>query len=180
MRRYARTLVTIVVLAVIAGVIVGFEKITIGDFERGGDTLLGLSLGLDLQGGSHLVYQAIDADTGEPFSPGERQMESLKEAIERRVNASGLGEPIIQILGESQLLIQLPGIRDLTRAKDLIGETAQLVFRHRTLNVSRVIDELTEEDIINVALGLFPVMVLPQETSDAEEEVEKQDESEEA
>ena len=168
MRRYARTLAIIAVLAVLAGLIVGFQTINIRDFERGGDTLLGLSLGLDLQGGSHLVYQAIDAETGEPAAPDERQMDSLKESIERRVNASGLGEPVIQILGENQLLVQLPGIRDLARAKDLIGETAQLVFRHRTLGVERVIDELTEEDIVGVELGLFPVEA-PEGMEDAPE-----------
>jgi len=183
-RRYARTLAIIVVIAVIAGLIVGIQQIKIGNFERGGDTPLGLSLGLDLQGGSHLVYQAVDADTGEAASPDERQMEALKESIERRVNASGLGEPIIQILGKRQLLVQLPGIRDLARAKDLIGETAQLVFRHRTLEVARVIDELTEEDIVSVELGLFAaeappegVVSEPAETPAAEAEAEATGES---
>ena len=168
MRRYARTLAIIAVLAIVAGLIVGFQTINIRDFERGGDTLLGLSLGLDLQGGSHLVYQAIDADTGEPAAPDERQMDALKESIERRVNASGLGQPIIQILGENRLLIQLPGIRDLARAKDFIGETAQLVFRHRTLEAERVIDELTEDDIVGVELGLFSVEA-PEGMEDAPE-----------
>ena len=57
-------------------------------------------------------------------------MNGLKKTIERRINASGLGEPIIQILGEDRLLVQLPGINDLERARKLIGETALLEFKH--------------------------------------------------
>ena len=84
---------------------------------------MGLSLGLDLQGGGHLVYQAnlTDPETGAVLEVSEDQMESLKRAIERRVNSAGLGEPIIQILGDDRLLVQLPGVTDLQRAKDLIG-----------------------------------------------------------
>ena len=122
-------------------------------FERGGDTLLGLSLGLDLQGGSHLVYQAalLDPETNQPISVSDEQMESLVKTIERRINSSGLGEPIIQILGNDRLLIQLPGIRDPGRAKTLIGETARLEFKHRITRVDpEVIKEITLEDVISV------------------------------
>ena len=135
MRRYARPLILIVVLVAVAAAILGFQRIDLGGFERGGDTMLGLSLGLDLQGGSHMVYRAVplDPETGEPIAPTSDQMEALQKTIERRVNASGLGEPIIQRLGEDRLLIQLPGIDDPGRAKSLIGETARLEFKHRQL-----------------------------------------------
>ena len=111
MRRYARTLIVIAVLVLISGLVLGIQEIKIGSFERGGDTILGLSLGLELQGGSHLVYQALDPDTGEPYEPdpGTDDMEALKRSIERRVAAAGLGEPIIQVLGDNRLLIQMPG-----------------------------------------------------------------------
>ena len=97
MRRYARTLILIAILVTVAGLILGIQNIKIFDFERGGDTVLGLSLGLDLQGGSHLVYQAVDTDTREPITPQQDEMAALKRSIEKRVNASGLGEPIIQV-----------------------------------------------------------------------------------
>ena len=157
LRRYARTLILIAILVAISAVVLGIQKIKIGDFERGGDTVLGLSLGLDLQGGSHLVYQAVDTLTGEPITPSGDEMEALKRSIERRVNKSGLGEPIIQLLGDDQLLVQLPGVRDLSRAKSLIGETAQLVFKHRRLGVPRPLDEITSDDIVSVSVGTFPV-----------------------
>mgnify|MGYP000206297654 FL=1 len=148
MRRYGRTVVFIAVLVTLATLILAFQTITIGDFERGNDTPLGLSLGLDLQGGSHLLYQATlrDPDTGELLDVSADQMEALKRTIERRVNASGLGEPIIQILKErDQLLIQLPGVTDPDRAKSLIGETARLEFKRRTRNVVVDLDEFTQQ-----------------------------------
>ena len=158
MRRYARTVAFIVVLVTLAGLILGFQSISIGGFERGGDTLLGLKLGLDLQGGSHLVYQAAIEDpvSGELVPPTDIQMASLKTIIERRVNSSGLGEPIIQQLGADRLLIQLPGVDDPGRAKAFIGETARLEFKHRILNVPRDIDAISGEDILSVTIGTVP------------------------
>ena len=153
MRRYARSLTLIAVLVTLAGIILGIQTITIGEFERGGDNALGLSLGLDLQGGSDLRYQAVDTATGEPITPEKDQMESLKRSIEERVNASGLGETNIQILGDDRLLVQLPGVDDPDRAKSLIGETAQLVFKHRMLRIPRSLDEEFAEHIVSVTAG---------------------------
>ena len=78
MGRYGRTVILIGVIVILAGLILGFQTISIGDFQRGGDTPLGLSLGLDLQGGGHLVYQAnlTDPDTGEVLEVTPEQMDS--------------------------------------------------------------------------------------------------------
>ena len=162
MRRYARTVAIVVVLVVLAGLILGFQRIQIGGFERGGDTVLGLSLGLDLQGGSYLVYEAeeIDPVTGEGRVPSPDEMAALKRAIERRVNASGLGLPIIQILGENRLLIQLPGISDIERAESIIGETARLVFMHREYGVIRDLTELEDDDILSIEADFIPAELL--------------------
>ena len=160
MRRYGRAMILIGLLVVLAGLVLGFQRIKLGGFERGGNTLLGLNLGLDLQGGSHLVYRADlrDPDTGELVAPTEDQMDALRRTIERRINASGLGEPIIQILGDDhdRLLIQLPGVRDPDRAKGLIGETARLAFKHRMLDVPRGLEEITPADIVSVTVSEFP------------------------
>ncbi|MQG75336.1 MAG: protein translocase subunit SecD [SAR202 cluster bacterium] len=155
MRRNARALITIALIITICAGIVGFQKISIGAFNRGGDTPLGLSLGLDLQGGSHLVYEAnlVDPTTGEKQEISKDQMQSLSHTIDRRINSSGLGEPIIQILGEDRLLVQLPGIRDPGRAKALIGETARLEFRHRTLNAPpQPIESIKPENIKSIKI----------------------------
>ena len=158
MGRYGRTVIMIGVIVILAGLILGFQTISIGDFQRGGDTPLGLSLGLDLQGGGHLVYQAnlTDPDTGEILEVSPEQMDSLKRTIERRVNGAGLGEPIIQILGDDRLLVQLPGVGDLQRAKAYIGETARLEFKRREILVPRDVTEITVEDIVGVTIGYFP------------------------
>ena len=148
----------IAVIVIAAGLALGFQRISLPNFERGGDTPLGLSLGLDLQGGIHLVYQAnlTDPDSGDPVEVSPDQMESLQRAIERRVNSSGLGEPIIQILGEDRLLIQLPGVTDRDRAVSLIGETARLEFKRRELNVARDVTEIAPEDVLRVSAGPIP------------------------
>ncbi len=160
MRRNARALILIALLIVAAGLLLGFQTISIGGFERGGNTLLGLSLGLDLQGGSHLVYQAeLITEDGEARPPSLEELTSLRRIIERRVNASGLGEPIIQILGDDRLLIQLPGVRDSARAKRIIGETARLEFKHRKLNQLRDLTSegiLTQADIVSVTAEPLP------------------------
>ena len=159
MGRYGRTVIIIAVVVIAAGLILGFQTFSIGNFQRGSDnTLLGLSLGLDLQGGSHLVYQTnlVDPDTGARVEVTQDQMEALKLNIERRVNSSGLGEPIIQLLGSDRLLIQLPGLDDPERAKRLIGETARLEFKRRTFSVPRDLDEISSADIVSVRVDYLP------------------------
>lgn len=157
MRRYARTLTLILVLFFGSIVALGVQKIDLGNFQRGGDTILGLNLGLDLQGGSHMVYQTNLTDqSGETITPSKEQMNGLKKTIERRINASGLGEPIIQVLGEDRLLVQLPGINDLARARKLIGETALLEFKHRTSGTNLDIEGLDSDMIVSVSIDQLP------------------------
>ena len=150
MRRNARVLIVIALIILVCAATLGIKEIEYNQFVRGGDTPLGLSLGLDLQGGSHLVYEAAlrDSETGELMEVTDDQMQSLVRTIERRINSSGLGEPKIQILGNDRLLVQLPGIRDPGRAKTLIGETARLEFKHRVIDVDPIpLDQITSSDI---------------------------------
>ena len=166
MRRYARAMILILVLVVLSGLAVGFKTIEVGNFRRGGeDTLLGLTLGLDLQGGSHLVYQAdlVDDPSGGDMTaqPTSDQMESLKSIIERRLNSAGLGEPVVQVLGNDRLLIQIPGVSDPDSAKALIGETAQLEFKHRMVGVPRRIDFLDGEIVGYRIVPVTPELIDP-------------------
>ena len=153
MRRNARVLIVIALIILVCAATLGIKEIEYNQFVRGGDTPLGLSLGLDLQGGSHLVYEAAlrDSETDELMEVTDDQMQSLVRTIERRINSSGLGEPIIQILGNNRLLVQLPGIRDPGRAKTLIGETARLEFKHRVIDVDPIpLDQITSSDISSI------------------------------
>ena len=88
----------------------------------------GLTLGLDLKGGSHLVYEA-DLSQKDPSQSDDDAMRGVLGKIERRVNAYGFTEPIIQRQGHDRILVQLPGVRDIDEAIKLIGQTAELDFR---------------------------------------------------
>ena len=81
-------------------------------------------LGLDLQGGVNLIYQA-DLSTVQDKAGS---MAGLRDVIERRVNMFGVSESIVQIQGESRLVVELPGIKDVQQAIKMIGETPYLEF----------------------------------------------------
>ncbi|KKR30596.1 protein-export membrane protein SecD [Candidatus Woesebacteria bacterium RIFCSPHIGHO2_01_FULL_39_32] len=88
-----------------------------------------LVLGLDLAGGSHLVFEAQAGNLGE--SERKVAMTSLRSVIERRVNFFGISEPNVQISsfeGKDRVIVELPGVKDTKEAIDLIGQTAQLSF----------------------------------------------------
>ena len=88
----------------------------------------GLRLGLDLKGGTHLVYQA-DFPEGTEEPKKAMDVDRAIYTIKRRIDKYGVTEPIIQKQGNDRILVQLPGITDVTEAKRLIEETAYLEFR---------------------------------------------------
>ena len=167
MRRYWKSVMLSVVIISISAVVVFTQKFSIGGNEFGSDAVLGLQLGLDLQGGSHLVYQSdLKDQDGISIPPSSTQMQALIKTIERRVNSSGLGEPNIQLIGEDRLLVQLPGITDPDRAKSLIGETARLEFKHRYTDASDPIDDSINNGIQNVKLDFYPNPYSTEDDSD--------------
>jgi len=89
----------------------------------------GLTLGLDLQGGTHLVYRA-DLSAVEPGKEAEA-LDGAIAVIEKRINVLGVTEPVIQRLGEDRIAVELPGIQEIEKAKKLIGQTALLEFGER-------------------------------------------------
>lgn len=84
-------------------------------------------LGLDLVGGSRLVLEAQTTPTVAKITP--EMMDSLRFAIENRVNKLGVAETVVQQTGEKRLLIEIPNISDLSKAKEFLGETAELDFK---------------------------------------------------
>ena len=113
MARDLRGLIFVAALVIIAAVVISIPRINFTlvnfEFDRGNDdSFLGLSLGLDLQGGTHLIYDIIPAE-GEV--PTAEDVEAIRTIIERRVNAFGVSEPTVQVLGNppDRILIQLPG-----------------------------------------------------------------------
>lgn len=84
-----------------------------------------INLGLDLQGGVHVVLEAVDTPDA-PVKPDS--IDRVKAIIENRVNQFGVKEPIIQKEGTRRLIVELAGVKDPDKAIDLIGRTAQLKF----------------------------------------------------
>ena len=92
----------------------------------------GLRRGLDLAGGSYLVYQADVSDI-EPENRDEI-MDGVKGVIERRINALGITESTVQIQkqeGEYNIVIQIPGIADIEKAKEMVGLFTVLEFQEQ-------------------------------------------------
>ncbi|MFH1486864.1 MAG: protein translocase subunit SecD [Chloroflexota bacterium] len=146
-KQNSRILIGIIILAVLALLVVWPQKPSnyLPTFvpwpERGwivadiGDLHFvrqGMRLGLDLQGGTHLVHEAdlSKVDTAEK----DNAMKGLTNIIERRINAYGVAEPVVQRQGTNRISIQLPGVRDIQEAIRLIGQTAQLDFREPELD----------------------------------------------
>jgi len=108
-----------------------------------------IKLGLDLRGGAYLVYEVelskIPDEEARPFA-----IRTTKDIMEKRVNAMGLTESLVQIVGTNRIEVQLPGEKDVERAKVQIGPTARLEFRlvHSSMQVN---DLLASEGEINPA-----------------------------
>ena len=84
-------------------------------------------LGLDLVGGSRLVLQAQKTANIAKITPD--MMDSLQYAIENRVNAMGVSETTVQKAGDNRLIVEIPSISDPAKAKEFLGETADLEFK---------------------------------------------------
>lgn len=94
------------------------------------DKNLNIKQGLDLQGGSHLVY-TVDM-SGVAEDQRKDALASLQKVIENRVNAFGVSEPVIftgKSGNEYRLTVELAGVKDTDQAMNLIGKTAKLDFR---------------------------------------------------
>lgn len=93
-------------------------------------------LGLDLSGGSHLIYSAdVSKIASTEISDS---MSALRDVIERRINVLGVSEPVIHIEegknNEHRLVVDLPGVTDVKKATETIGETPVLEFKTENPN----------------------------------------------
>ena len=116
-------------------------------------------LGLDLSGGTHLVYKADVS--GVDSTEVKNSMDSLRDVIERRVNIFGVAEPIIQVqdggfanAGEERLIVDLPGVTDVSKAIEMIGQTPMLDFRTENPD-KNAIQEATVDKDGNVVLDPY-------------------------
>lgn len=133
--------------------------ITVGMFIYTTQQTKPFKLGLDLSGGTHLVYKADTSNIEPTEIPAA--MASLRDTIERRVNLFGVAEPIVQterggaLSGESQerLIIELPGVTDTQEAIQLIGETPVLEFRLHSNDIDVSNATPNEDGALELNLG---------------------------
>ena len=95
-----------------------------------------INQGLDIQGGLSVVLSA-ETEAGE--IPSSEDMEKSRSVIESRVNALGASEAVVQLQGDNQILVQIPGLSDTEEALNTIGKTGQLVFAR--------LDSFTDEEV---------------------------------
>ncbi len=95
----------------------------------------GLRLGLDLKGGSQLLYEA-NLSKKDPSITDAEAMASVIDKIQRRVDLYGVTEPVIQKLGTDRISVQLPGVKNIDEALKLIGQVAELDFREQVHDAS--------------------------------------------
>ncbi|NPV52818.1 MAG: protein translocase subunit SecD [Firmicutes bacterium] len=106
---------------------------------------LPMNLGLDLKGGTRLVLEAQDTST---VKVDEDAVQRAKEVIQRRVDQLGVAEPVIYRQGERRIVVELAGVKDPQRAKEIIGKTAMLEFKDESGNII-----MTGDDLKNATAG---------------------------
>lgn len=122
------TFAIILFLAAVCGYIAWpkTEFIRIGSWSRD----VSLREGLDLKGGVHLVYEA---DTSKIAAKDVAQsMASVRDVIDGRINGLGVTEPeirLIKINDKEGIVIDMPGLTDVSKAKEIVGSTAKLEFK---------------------------------------------------
>ncbi|MDP3991109.1 MAG: protein translocase subunit SecD [Candidatus Nealsonbacteria bacterium] len=130
------TIVVIFILAFLAGNFCFPQFLKLGFLPD-----IPFKLGLDLQGGTHLVYEADMS--GIEKAEQQSSIQGLRDVIERRVNLFGVREPIVQTqeAGEHyRLIVELAGVQDSAEAIKMIGETPFLEFKEQAENYDEIIE----------------------------------------
>ena len=155
------------------------NPIKLGSWERGNnDNFLGMVLGLDLRGGTHLVY-SITSNTGE--EPTVDDAEGVRQIIDKRVNEFGVSEANVQLLGTppNKILVQIPSQSgaqiafsyssddpDLEQIKTQISEAGleefqiQKIEDQYIIEYDNLVDQNTIESIRNNLANTFQVKVM--------------------
>jgi protein-export membrane protein SecD len=120
----------------------------------------GLQLGLDLQGGVDLVYQADFS--GNITTDQQAMMDRTILTIEKRIDAFGVTEPVIGQIGADRIMVQLPGFTDIEAAKKLVEQTGYLEFREVERTNGNKLVYLSDYISENYTGGFMD----PQETAD--------------
>jgi protein-export membrane protein SecD len=119
--------ILIAVIGILALIICFFPNLRLPDTSSAEGTwrLVETKLGLDLEGGLRVEYQALPKDGKTPTA---ESMGVIKDIIERRVNQTGVSEPVVVVQGADRVVIELPGVSDVDSVRRLVGQTGQLDF----------------------------------------------------
>jgi protein-export membrane protein SecD len=114
------------------------------EFER--MKLQSLRLGLDLQGGMHIVLEIDDSEVGDDVETSDL-MDRALEVIRNRIDEFGVTEPVVQKAGSKRIIVELAGIDDPERAEEIISKAAVLEFQmvRSGGEVRRLVDRLDLE-----------------------------------
>lgn len=97
---------------------------SVGELER-----KAMRLGLDLQGGIHVVLRVKMEELPKDLEARKDAVERAIHVIRNRIDYTGVTEPVIQKQGNDRIIVDLPGYTDAERAEEIIGQTAQLQFK---------------------------------------------------
>ncbi len=129
-------------------------------------------LGLDLQGGMHLVLEVDDPEGTWTMEQRSDAIDRAERIIRNRVDELGVEEPIIQKVGQDRLIVELAGITDEQRARDIIGQTAMLEWKLvRSAGDLEVVLPRIDRAIV-AALGPDSIRALGREMEVPEDRVE--------
>ena len=117
----------ILLIGVLALIIDFFPGLKLPDFAAGDGSsrVVETKLGLDLKGGLRVEYQALPKDG---VAPTREALGVEKDIIERRVNTTGVSEPVVVVQGDDRVVVELPGISDVDSVRRLVGQTGRLDF----------------------------------------------------
>lgn len=149
-------IVVILILAFLAGNLAFPQFLNIPHFPN-----IPFRLGLDLQGGAHLIYQADLTEI--EIAEREGIMEGLRDVIERRVDYFGVAEPRVEVKND-RLIVELAGVLDVAEAVRMIGETPFLQFKEQVQVEDQQLfapTPLTGKYLIRSTVGLGELMPEP-------------------
>ena len=117
--------ILILVIGLLALILDFVPGLTLPDSSDSGSRPIETKLGLDLQGGLRVEYQA--QQVGDKI-PRQEDLEVIRRIIENRVNATGVSEPVITTQGADRIVVELPGVSDPNSVRRLVGQTGRLDF----------------------------------------------------
>jgi preprotein translocase subunit SecD len=119
--------VIIIVVGLLALVVDFWPNLTLPNLAdpAGGDRPIETKLGLDLEGGVRVVYEALPAGGR---TPTNSDMQVIRDIMEQRVNATGVSEPVVVTQGTDRVVVEVPGVADVDAVRGLVGQTGRVDF----------------------------------------------------